>query len=166
MNRGTCIHFSGLSMGRDYKTNCCSAGVNYYDTFDGTKVGMFLRMPCVESREKAADGSPGTAFKPGEATVLVPVNRGDHQVIPCPHFKLPTDDQVQQARKESEESWEKTIAAIRIASEWRVKPKPEDDRSEVVECPVCHGQLHLSQSSHNGHVHGQCETTGCVSWME
>ena len=39
-------------------------------------------------------------------------------------------------------------------------------KQTVIECPICRGKLHLSQSSYNGHVHGQCETDGCVEWME
>lgn len=53
-----------------------------------------------------------------------------------------------------------------VVSKWRIQPKPAQDRREVMECPQCKGRLHLSQSSYNGHVHGRCETEGCVSWME
>lgn len=61
---------------------------------------------------------------------------------------------------------EKTMMAMKVASAWRVHPKPTENRIELVECPVCNGRLHLSQSAYNGHVHGKCETQGCVSWME
>jgi len=60
----------------------------------------------------------------------------------------------------------KALTAITVASKWRVKGKPATNRSEVVECPACKGRLHLSQAAYNGHVHGKCETDGCVSWME
>lgn len=33
-------------------------------------------------------------------------------------------------------------------------------------CPVCNGTLRYSVASYNGHMHGKCETEGCVSWME
>lgn len=36
----------------------------------------------------------------------------------------------------------------------------------VDECPVCKGKLYMSHAAYNGHVHGQCETKGCLSWME
>ncbi len=58
------------------------------------------------------------------------------------------------------------LAAIKVAGAWKVKPKPANDRHEVVECPICKGRLHLSQSAYNGHCHGKCETDNCVSWME
>ena len=34
------------------------------------------------------------------------------------------------------------------------------------ECPVCHGVLHFSVASYNGHLWGKCETEGCMSWMQ
>lgn len=33
-------------------------------------------------------------------------------------------------------------------------------------CPKCHGTLHFSVASINGHVHGNCETADCLRWME
>jgi hypothetical protein len=34
-------------------------------------------------------------------------------------------------------------------------------------CPICGvGTLRYSRSSYNGHVHAQCSTETCVSWME
>ena len=56
------------------------------------------------------------------------------------------------------------IVQVGIA-DWRKAHKGKS-ASEVVECPACNGKLHLSISSYNGHVHGKCETAGCVSWME
>lgn len=38
--------------------------------------------------------------------------------------------------------------------------------SGVIDCPKCHGKLHYSISSYNGHIHGKCETQGCVSWVQ
>ena len=36
----------------------------------------------------------------------------------------------------------------------------------AIECPVCHGTLLYSRAGYNGHIHAQCETPNCVSWME
>lgn len=34
-------------------------------------------------------------------------------------------------------------------------------------CPACEtGTLHYSVASYNGHMHAQCDTKDCVSWME
>lgn len=33
-------------------------------------------------------------------------------------------------------------------------------------CPKCGGILWYSVAAYNGHMHGGCETEGCISWME
>lgn len=108
----------------------------------------------------------GTYIKAGEAEVREEIDRRGQVEIPCALLQLPTAEQVQESRLSCDAHWEKTIVALKVASAWRVKPKPAQDRYEVIECPICRGKLHLSQSSYNGHVHGKCETEGCVSWME
>lgn len=163
MNLGTCIHFTGLPITANHQ-QCCKAGVNYLETFNGKEAGIFLRMPCVEFREKPAHGK-GTYVKAGEATIREPIDRKGHEAIPCPHRQEPTQEQVDEDRRQRDAHFAKTIAALKVAGAWKVK-KPEADRREVVECPVCKGRLHLYQSALNGHCHGKCETDGCVSWME
>lgn len=38
--------------------------------------------------------------------------------------------------------------------------------SGTIECPVCKGRLAWTRDSVNGHLHGQCETDGCLRWMQ
>jgi hypothetical protein len=162
VNLGTCIHWNGL---RGDDTRCCDAGVNYHKAFNGEKPGMFLRMPCRVFDERPAHGR-GTYIKAGEPVIRKEIDRRGEAVIPCALYVEPTPEQVQAHRVRTDAYMERTMAAITVASAWRVKPKPAKDRAEVIECPACKGRLHLSQSAYNGHVHGQCETTDCVSWME
>jgi len=167
MNRGTCIHFNGLRIiGAEYRSHCCAAGVNYFSVFDGAKSGMMLRMPCVEYREKSADGRPGTCFKPDQETVLVPVDRRGQEVIQCSLRVEPTAEQVQQDREETEAYLKKMRVAFQVIGAWKTKSKPAQSRAEVIECPICQANLHLHQSSYNGHVSAKCETSGCVELME
>lgn len=67
---------------------------------------------------------------------------------------------------EEGKAFDNYMLAIKKAYEWKVTPKPAADRNEVIECPLCKGNLHMYQSAYNGHVHGQCETKGCLCWME
>lgn len=54
-----------------------------------------------------------------------------------------------------------------VVAEWRDwTEKNRRGKAETIACPVCEGKLHLAQAAYNGHVHGQCETKNCVSWME
>jgi hypothetical protein len=78
----------------------------------------------------------------------------------------------QRASLESAIEWHESVeASIKrmtvvgpVVAAWR--NKPPRGKQEVIECPACSGRLHLSQSAYNGHVHGRCETPGCVDWME
>lgn len=136
-----CIHYTGY-FGKGYKTSECKAGVCYYSAFDGATAGIMNRMPCVEPENGRKDS------------------------VSCDKRAFPTKEQIEAEEKETAEYIKKITVAMRTASEWRIKPKPLSDRYEAVACPVCSGVLHLSQSSYNGHVHGRCETEGCVAWME
>lgn len=148
MSAGSCKHFNGVHH------DLCDRGVRYAQFSPG--------IPCIKFIEKSARG--GTYLAAGEVAVERTPWKYDGK--PCPFYEAPTDEEVQADRRESDAAMERFKAAMRVASEWRVKPKPAQSRSEVVECPICKGRLHLSQSSYNGHVHGQCETPQCVRWME
>lgn len=167
MNQGTCIHFTGFGLalfGRNASA-CCAAGVNYGEAFDGNTPGLALRAPCVEYRLKPAHGK-GTYIKAGEPAIRIEVDRRGHAVIPCGRRIEPMDEQVQQARAESDASLARHLMGFSVAGAWRVKPNPKRDRYAAVECPACKGKLNLWQSSLNGHVGGECETPSCMKWME
>jgi hypothetical protein len=82
----------------------------------------------------------------------------------CPKWQRKTREQGEARADAIEASLNRMTVVMPIVSEWR--KKPPKGKAEVIECPMCKGRLHLSQSSYNGHVHGTCETEGCVSWME
>jgi hypothetical protein len=84
----------------------------------------------------------------------------------CPKWERRSLEHAEKRADQIEETMERMKIVMPVVSKWRVKPKPQNDRREIIECPKCQGRLHLSQSSYNGHVHGHCETQGCVSWME
>ena len=163
MNPGTCIHYTGIGMAT--REDKCKAGVCYHDAFDFATKGVMLRIPCVQYRVKPAN-RPGTYIKPGEPTIREEIDRRGYSMLPCKHFHEPTEAEVEADRRQAADDLERAMVAMRVAAEWRISPKPALDRHDVVECPICKGRLHLTQSSYNGHVSGTCETAGCVSWME
>ncbi len=150
MKDGQCLHFNGS------QNKLCKRGVNYQQFRPG--------MPCIQVIHRSARG--GTYLRAGEQPAKTEPFPGAQPKERCPFYEEPTDEQVQAERAESDAAMERTFAAIKVASEWRVRPKPALDRAACLECPVCKGRLHLTQSSYNGHVHGKCETPGCVAWME
>lgn len=150
MKDGRCMHFNGA------QNKLCLRGVAYEQFRPG--------MPCIQFMRKSARG--GTYLRAGEVPAETVPFPGAQPTERCPFYAELTDEQVQAARADMDARLAKTVAAIKVAGAWRVKPKPATDRRGTVECPVCKGKLHLSQSADNGHVHGKCETADCVSWME
>lgn len=116
----------------------CKAGVNLRKTFDDTTPGIGKRIPCIQ------DG---------------------RDRYPCSGLHLPTAEDL--ANEESKidaliASYEKVGTLVKtLKAEHR-----KDDWIGCVECPVCGGQLHIVISNYNGHARGQCETIGCVNFME
>jgi len=148
VKKGTCTHFSGVFNER------CKRGVGYEINFGGSKPGWFLRAPCVRSREDLHGNS-------------VPHDRRGEVELPCMFREEPTDAQIESADREFEDMLRNVKVSLALASGWRVRPKPDADRETTVECPVCKtGRLRMTQSAYNGHVHGRCDTDGCVHWME
>lgn len=87
-------------------------------------------------------------------------NPHDH----CPHWIRRTREQGEKRADGVQKSMRMMTVVMPVVDEWR--KKLPYGKAEVIKCPECEGRLHLSQSSYNGHVHGKCETAGCVSWME
>ena len=162
MRHGTCIHFTGLLREDD---STCKAGVNYRLAFDGSKPGLFLRMPCRQYQTLYPNGRR-TYIRHGQETIREEINRRGETMISCDRYQEPTDAEIEASQKAIEAHMQKTFTALKVAGEWRVNPKPKQDRAEVIKCPICKGRLHLSQSASNGHVRGQCETADCVHWIE
>ena len=105
----------------------------------------------------------GTLF--GSKPCFLDKGQSKPDALPCEHLRRPTPEEIQ-AHEEWSRARTKTMILVMTAIQpWREKHKGMSI-SEVIECPACKGRLHLSIAARNGHVHGHCETEGCVSWME
>ncbi len=134
---GWCIHYRSSHGGETFTD--CEAGIPFA-VWNAVK---FDTRPCFL-------GEDGES-KPGAAT--------------CALIRKPTAEEIA-----AHEEWVRgRMGQLGIVmqgiSEWRKAHKGKSAR-EVVECPACKGRLRLSIAAYNGHVHGHCETDGCVSWME
>jgi hypothetical protein len=134
-----CIHYRGINDGRGGFITSCEAGVEY-EAWRG--IGH-AKQPCfLDEKGHSRSGAAS-----------------------CPHLRRPTSEEIA-----AHEEWlEKRIDLLGVVMvgirPWRKAHKGKS-ASEVVECPACKGRLRLSIVAYNGHVHGRCETAGCVSWME
>lgn len=84
----------------------------------------------------------------------------------CPKWERRSLEHAE-ARADSVEALLKRMKIVDpVIYAWRDKKAPFSGKSGVIECPVCNGKLHLSQSSYNGHVRAACETADCVNFIE
>ncbi len=146
-----CQHYDagGVTMiGGKEPSGHCLAGVNYQMQFpqpDASKpanFGIFKRLCCTQGG----------------------VRSEEEQRTLCPQWLRSTREQAEAEEDEFDAEIQRMTIVGPVVAEWR--KKPPKGKAEVIECTACKGRLHLSQSAYNGHVHGQCETAGCVSWME
>lgn len=138
---GWCIYYRGISDGKGGFITSCEKGVEY-STFRGDGKS-FKQQPCflTEKGESKPDA------------------------MPCEHLRCPTTEEIAAHKEWLDGRWKKQAAVMTGIAPWRAKHKGRS-HAEIVECPACKGKLHLSIAAYNGHVHGHCETDGCVSWME
>lgn len=137
MKKGNCIHYTGT------QHDCCKAGVAYGDLVDRESSGWAMRLPCWTSTMAHA---------------------AKFEKVDCAKYTDPTDAEIAADTAETAVIMARIWLVMPVVSVWRKKALM--GKQEVIECPACKGRLNLSQSSYNGHVHGACETEGCVRWME
>lgn len=140
-----CIHYNGLSgpgMKDDSSTKCCRAGVQYASVADPALKGKgFAQWPC---------------FREGES-------------VPCDKRHFPTPEEVAAEVAESDASFARlTIALTAVNDDAAAKGyKKGSGGGAIIDCPVCKaGKLHYTVAGYNGHIHGRCTTSGCVSWIQ
>ena len=134
--KGQCIHFNGV------QNDECKAGINYKEICGGQEKGIFARLPCLNTEYQKPD-----------------------EQVNCEKYSEPTDQEIIDYGNWHNEHMDKMRKVMVGIKPWRDAHQNESFQ-EVVECPVCKGRLHLSISSYNSHVHGNCASDDCVSWME
>ena len=118
--------------------NSCEAGVVYDETFRSA------RWPCFMEKD--------TGLPKPDADL-------------CSQLRPPTKEEIAAHEVWQRARFDRLISVMEVVKPWRKKHKGRSFE-EIIECPACKGRLHLSIAAVNGHVHGHCETKGCVSWME
>lgn len=161
-DRKYCQHYdpSGITMiGGKEPHGHCKAGVVYLDQFgrapdipDNQVNGRYFPSSGIFTRICCTSGGKRAEWE---------------QLAACPKWERRTVEQATKRADEFEEAMNRMSIVGPVVAAWRTWSKANRvGKAEVIECPACKGRLHLSQAAYNGHVHGQCETEGCVSWME
>lgn len=127
--------------------------------------GLLFRIPC-DSPEWHKDFERRTG----------PLSDGQRQCLEqqakCDKFESPTDAEIAAYEKECDD-WDAKFKLV-VPLIGRLKAQHNRSWKGVEVCPACGGKLHLQLnvyfSEHQGttqkHMHGQCETDGCVRWAE
>ena len=133
---------------------------------------MVHPLPSVESRRERHDdceaGVPYSMFDGTRFDVrpcFLDNGQSKPNALHCEHLRRPTADEIAAHDKWMAGRLSRLGTVMTGIKAWREAHKGKS-ASEVVECPACKGRLHLSIAARNGHVHGKCETDGCVAWME
>lgn len=161
-----CQHYdpSGVTMiGGKKPHGHCKSGVNYLDQFG--------RAPVEETEQHKAAGLGGYYPSAGIFRRMCCTDGGKRseaeQLVMCPSWLRSTREQGEERADEIDKAMNQMRIVGQFLKGWRTWTKKNRvAKTEVVECPICKGRLHLSQAAYNGHVHGNCETAECVSWME
>lgn len=113
---------------------------------------------------KSVQPVTGPTFR-GQPCFLTDKGESKPGALPCEKLRRPTSEEIAAHEKWLAERMGRLGIVMKGIMPWRQAHKGKSAQ-EVIECPACQGRLHLSISSYNGHVHGKCETDGCVAWME
>ncbi len=145
MRKGSCKHYNG-----SYHNKTCEAGVVYNEvTPDPHGPGCAYRIPC--NRELSEQGLKVLKECGPQGT--------------CDKYQEPSQDEIDSYEAAIAEHSKKFLTTIPLIKKVKQEHKGKDWAGVVV-CPVCGGKLHVTHSSFNGHVWGNCETENCLSWME
>lgn len=128
---------------------CCDADISYRDTVGGDDFGWVKRLPCMVR------------------------NITD---IKCDKLQLPTKEEVEKFKKESQEYMADTFSAIALIMEKHEDVQPEfnpcmNEKKEggpgAIDCPKCGVKdgLQYTISGGDHHIWGKCKTEGCLQWM-
>jgi hypothetical protein len=136
-NTYVCRHFNGV------QHKVCLAGIAY-DSFTRT-----LALPCIDWHKKNPSAEKGYRI----------------ECATCPKWEPPTSEEIAAAEAAWKASQDRMMLVLKATKPVRKEQKGKNWRG-TIECPICKGKLHLSHAAYNNHMHGRCETDGCVAWME
>ena len=91
--------------------------------------------------------------------------RHGQPLFDCPLLRWPTAEESAEFEREAEAGIDRIMRVLPELERVRREHKGKDWAGEIP-CPACETTLHLTHAAINGHVHGRCETAGCVSFME
>lgn len=83
--------------------------------------------------------------------------------VPCRLCSRYTQEEIDAKHKAQDEL---VALLIKAMVDIRKETKGKRGITGVIPCPKCGGTLNFTVSSYNGHVHGRCQTEGCLAWAQ
>ena len=82
----------------------------------------------------------------------------------CSKAQWPTRDEAEAEEAQFQAAYARIRTCLKAITEKHGTARGVVD---VMSCPTgCGGTLRYSIASYNGHIHGQCSTKGCATWMQ
>lgn len=94
----------------------------------------------------------------------IPCLKDDKSTVICNSAKFPSREDAIKDIEKSEIAFQNCMKARKAIVEYT---KGARGLADKITCPICEdGTLYFSIASCNGHIHAQCDSKNCVSWME
>jgi hypothetical protein len=84
----------------------------------------------------------------------------------CDKKQLSTPEELDAEEQYFKQRTKMALEAIVAIQQHAGDYKKGEGKRGVIDCPTCKAKLHYSRAGYNGHIHAQCETKGCVSFMQ
>lgn len=91
---------------------------------------------------------------------------GTKPLAECPKFQKQTPEEIEARKKEIQEAMARMVATFPWIASVKARYPRGKGGSGKDACPICRGTIHYSVAAYNGHMHAQCETKGCVNFIE
>lgn len=134
--------------------SACKPGEDYRD-------GIFYRLPCdsIQWHLSLLDEVGTTPTQRARVELLLA------QKGVCDQFTEPDNCEIEAHQRLITQSIERMKSATAMIRSIKLE-HAEENWNGSVKCPICNGVLRVTHAAYNGHVHGRCETLGCLAWIE
>jgi hypothetical protein len=132
-----CIHFTGIM--RD----TCKAGVNYRELAGNPDIGFATRLPCISI-----------------------MSEKHVEKVTCAKQRPETKEEAEAREAEGDAAVARVLSVLPIINALKRTVPKGRFHQDIVKCPICQGNLHVSLVASNHHARAKCETDNCVSFIE